>query len=68
MLSHSRENNIEMLLPESKVNRKHCLVLKEDFPQLELRKEIAAVEWLKAQKLQYEHKQSMPEKKAEWEM
>jgi hypothetical protein len=65
MLSHSKDHNIELVGPE---RRRHCLVLKEDFADLELRKQKAATEWLKAQSWSYKHEQSMPEKKALWEM
>ena len=65
MLEHNRQNNVELVPPE---RRKHSLVLKADFPALEERKKIAAMKWMEAHDLQYQHTQNQVEKKAEWEM
>lgn len=61
MLSHSRQNNIELVGPE---RRRHCLVLKEDFGELELRKQKAASAWLNEYNKEYKHEKNLQEKKA----
>jgi hypothetical protein len=65
MLNHSYENNIELIAHE---RPRHSLVLKADFAELELRKQKAAVAWLREYHKEYKHEKTMQEKKAEWEM
>ncbi len=65
MLTHNRENNIELVGLEKP---KHSLVLKADFADLEIRKQKAAAAWLREYNREYKHEMSMPEKKALWEM
>ncbi len=50
MLTHYQENNIELVPPE---HRKHSLVLKADFPNLEYKKEIATAALIREQDRQY---------------
>lgn len=65
MLTHNRENNIELVGLE---RPRHSLVLKADFADLEIRKQKAASAWLREYNKEYKHEMSMPEKKALWEM
>jgi len=56
MLNHNRDHNIELVGSE---RPRHSLVLKADFPALEVRKQKAAMEWLKAYHNEYTHEKTM---------